>query len=920
MAAGLQGISCALFIYCMVLSLCKCDFKTTDFHLDSTIIAGRLSPGTTHDPFDIIQTGLPTIANQLMRYEALSYFIIRPEKRSRKEFRASRCLDRSINICHPNSLLFTVALLVCGDVHPCPGPGNLPSTSTRKASGLNFLYMNARSLKTVYQGRMSKLRDFEAILINCNHDCVCVTETWLNSTVDDAELSVPGYTHYRKDRSNINKTRGGGLLCAIKDSVLSTRREDLEPDDEILIVEMRPNASHKIAVILCYRSPDGDTGVFVRSVNAALTNITSQFEHIIVIGDFNLPKVKGCHSLVMAGISDCEQEFCDIFNDYFLSQLNHFPSRENCDNILDLVFTTHPDKVNDFYVSHESFNTDHKLLEFNICTQVKKLKKAPRFVYNFKRANFDIIRSILSNADFGIVYDAVNVNVAWSNFLDIFSNVIDRCIPKFKIKDPAAPGWIDAEVRHLQNKKKSAWKKAVASNLAQHWATFRKLRNTYKNLLTLKYKQYINNLGSTLADNPKRFWSFFRQKTKSKSLPQMVKNDNGQTATDAKDKATLFNAYFHSVLTPPKNYDALPHVVAYRHDMLGSISISESDVLVILNNLDVTKAIGPDGLSPRLLKECANQIVSPLSHLFNLSLSTKELPSDWLRANVVPIFKKKDKSCVENYRPVSLLCVCSKVMERAIFNTIFPAIQGELHHLQHGFVKGRSTVSQLLSVYQEVSCVLDKAGQVDLVYLDFSKAFDSVSHKLLLHKLQSFGFHSNLLEWFNSYLRNRQQRVVVEGSSSEWRPVVSGVPQGSVLGPLLFLLYINDMPSSVQHSTVALFADDSKCFKSIKNTSDCRLLQNDLDSLYSWSVEWDLSFNIQKCQTMSISRRKQCVNFDYNLNNSHLERTDSFRDLGVDISFDFVWNSQVSHITSKCNRKLGKIKRTIGYDARCRVS
>ena len=181
--------------------------------------------------------------------------------------------------------------------------------------------MNARSLKAIRRSRMSKLRDFEAILSNGTHDCVCVTETRLNSSVGDAELSVPGYTQYLKDRTN-NKTRGGGLLCVIKDSVLSTRRADLEPDDEILVVDIRPDRIHKIAVLLCYRPPDGDIGTFVTNINSTLIKISTYYDHVIVLGDFNLPKVKGCHDSVLINISNAEQDFCDTFNNVFLTQLN----------------------------------------------------------------------------------------------------------------------------------------------------------------------------------------------------------------------------------------------------------------------------------------------------------------------------------------------------------------------------------------------------------------------------------------------------------------------------------------------------------------------------------------------------------------------------------------------------------------------
>ena len=553
-------------------------------------------------------------------------------------------------------------------------------------------------------------------------------------------------------------------------------------------------------------------------------------------------------------------------------------------------------------------------------SKIQKIQNPARYVFNFKRANFDNVRSALSASNFSEVYVAPDVDSAWTKFKGIFMNVINKYIPTVKIKDCSAPAWIDAEVRHLRNKKETAWRRAKREDSPESWASFRKLRNRLKNMIHDKHTDYINSFGTTIEDNPKRFWSFFRSKTQTRSLPQVVKNQS-TSASDAREKAQLFNSYFYSVFTHPADNPVLPDIPTFEHESLGNIQIEELDLLDILNDLDISKATGPDGISPRLLKECAVEIVSPLCHIFNLSLTSGKLPKDWSRANVVPVFKKGDKQLVENYRPVSLLCICDKIMERAVFNIVFPHIFNRIHHLQHGFVKGRSTSTQLLSVFHEISSIMDGAGQVDMLYLDFSKAFDSVSHNLLIHKLQSFGFHSILLNWFRGYLSNRMQRVVIDGSNSDWLPVVSGVPQGSILGPMLFLCFINDMPSSAHNSTMALFADDSKCFRSINSISDCQLLQTDINSLFDWGMKWDLHYHPSKCQIISMTRRtKHAVDFDYKMNGVVLERTSCIKDLGVDISCDLVWDQHINRVVSKCNKKLGMIKRAIGFHAPEKIS
>ena len=210
-----------------------------------------------------------------------------------------------------------------------------------------------------------------------------------------------------------------------------------------------------------------------------------------------------------------------------------------------------------------------------------------------------------------------------------------------------------------------------------------------------------------------------------------------------------------------------------------------------------------------------------------------------------------------NYRPISLLCIISKVLERCIFNHCFPFFKSHIHNLQHGFIQGRSTVTQLLAVYHDMLDTLASGQEVDVIHPDFSKAFDKVSHNLLLNKLNGHGIGGPLLQWFDSYLSHRCQRVMLEGEFSDWLPVTSGVPQGSILGPLLFIIYANDMPDcSSGESKLALFADDSKLFRSMSSRSSSATLQSDLNSLFQWSENWKMSFNISKCQVLHMSRKR----------------------------------------------------------------
>ena len=345
---------------------------------------------------------------------------------------------------------------------------------------------------------------------------------------------------------------------------------------------------------------------------------------------------------------------------------------------------------------------------------------------------------------------------------------------------------------------------------------------------------------------------------------------------------------------------------------LTNITITVEGVKKLLLSLDPTKAPGPDSLSPRVLKEIAVELAPALTLLYQTSLNTGIVPSDWRTANVSPVFKKGERYKPENYRPISLTSILCKQMEHIMVSNIMTYCENNsiLCHQQHGFRRGHSCETQLLGFVDEVSKNLESGAQEDLLVLDFSKAFDKVSHSLLTHKLHQYGISGNINKWIKAFLSDRKQTVVVNGASSEYVSVESGVPQGSVLGPTLFLLYINDLPDGLT-STPRLFADDTACHKKVKNSNDQSSLQNDLDKLADWEKRWKMSFHPQKCSVVHMTRRLNSDIYPYHLHGHELGKEENVKYLGLTINRRLDWTPHIDNIVAKANRTLGFIRRNI---------
>ena len=281
--------------------------------------------------------------------------------------------------------------------------------------------------------------------------------------------------------------------------------------------------------------------------------------------------------------------------------------------------------------------------------------------------------------------------------------------------------------------------------------------------------------------------------------------------------------------------------------ILETIDISLETLTKNLKSLNISKASGPDGINARILRETADQLAPALKIVFEKSLGEGVLPHQWKEAHVVALFKKGAKRDANNYRPVSLTAICGKLLEKIVRDNIVKSLesQGLIHKDQHGFRGGRSCCTQLLEVMEVWTRWFDLGLPWDTIYTDFSKAFDSVPHQRLLNKIHAYGIRGKLLKWIESFLSDRKQRVVLGNQKSNWEPVTSGIPQGSVLGPILFTIFINDMPEVVE-SLMKLFADDAKIFKAIKSFKDISVIQEDINKLLKWSTKWQLPLNINK--------------------------------------------------------------------------
>ena len=733
----------------------------------------------------------------------------------------------------------------------------------------------------------------------------------MNDSITNNEILPIDFVIYRKDRVS----RGGGVMMAVHFSISS--KPISSPDTlELIVVEMK-----QISCTVCtvYVPPNSDLE-YMSSLVSFLSTLSSS-TNLIVMGDFNSPDINWA---MLCGSSPSSNALCEFVFSNGLVQLvteaTHIKG-----NTLDLVLTNIPDVFMNVSVNsiNHIINTDHLLISFtlkNYSVSLSSSQKKSHYIMDYNNMDLDGLCDYLLDFDFSSILALRDVEETWSSLKSVLTTALDLFVPKKKVPSKKSPVWFNSSIRHHLNRVHTLRRKVKSVHSDNNCKKLVAEEQLLKDLMQKSRDEYEYNLVHSYAKNKdNKIYKYVNSLLKRSSLPSTMYLGDLSASSDS-EKAALFNGFFESVYHKQSDLTSFDNVHIDTTNTLSEINITYHDVYSALVDLDPNKAMGIDAIGPKILKYCVLALYIPIHHLFNLCLSHTCIPAEWKVHRIVPIFKSGDRSHISNYRPISLLCTISKVLETIIYDKVIIFLYGSISVNQFGFLQGHSCLQQILSFLNNVYNNYDNKTQTDVLYLDFRKAFDSVSHSHLLCKLKMMGITGSLWNWFEAYLSTRQQCVAIGNQLSDLLPVSSGVPQGSILGPLLFLIYINDIPSVVNYSSLFLFADDTKCCRSISRNPDSSLLQKDLSALCTWCSNWNLTFNDSKCTLLSIRGKNfSTTSATYVIDDKPVKSVNFQKDLGIVLTSDLSWNEHYSHISAKAYKSLGLIKRIFGNNKQVSV-
>ena len=763
---------------------------------------------------------------------------------------------------------------------------------------------------------------------------IAVVESWLKPFITDAQLNIENYNVYRSDRK-LSKN-GGALLYTHKDIIIdSSYSFDDNTCNGVVCFSKKSNCF----IISVYRPPGSSEQSFSDLLNFLDNCITQHnaFEklNIYIFGDFNFPKV--CWNN-LNDVSHKSKDLVNLFNfldTHLLTQYITESTRNS--NLLDLFFSNCPSFVNFSDIVDVSYS-DHRLIKifnthFSPLSKVVTSKSQIEFsgpdfsVLNLTKTNFELVNKELSDVN----WDEV-VSVPIDDFPGVLRNVVFQILSKhstFNITNKRKSRCkfsknLDAITKKMQKmRKKLKFSLCSSKNRVAFSDKIKKLHDLKKQIIFDKKLFHENKAINKIKHNSKFFFKYVNRFRKSSSSPNIFMDKNNNAVTDPKLMADMLQDQFRGVFSSPLADSKLDANLKFNVPSFNPIppfEINNSDVCAAIDEMKFDASCTHQDIPAVVFKRCKSSLCKPLKLFFNKSFNEGQIPLIYKKQTVIPLHKKGPKTVPENFRPISLTSHVIKIMERILRKKFMLHLEDNnlINFSQHGFRENRNCCTQLISHINQILSNSIQTNETDCLYLDYSKAFDKVDHGLLIKKLERYGITDKYLKWVSNFLKDRVQVVYLNNTYSYPAVVKSGVPQGSVLGPLLFLIFVNDLPQTISNSNTHIlsFADDTKIASKVSNVNDKINLQRDLDNIIKWSISNNMELNNKKFELVSHKLYPDSSNqklikqlpffncsISYNISkNEVILPSEYVRDLGVYIDSKLNWTFHYSLVTKKAKQ------------------
>lgn len=780
---------------------------------------------------------------------------------------------------------------------------DLPKLS---GAGVSFVHLNTQSI-------FSKIEELRLIAYDTQPDVLCISESWLNQKTPDGFININGYYANRLDRQT--GKRGGGLVTYFRNnvfegvsgkySVLCTSNEDIE----LQVFELKVRNIQKMIIMNVYRPPSGKVDSFIDTLSSTLQAVEKLHEFdVFILGDCNLA-YNQTNNPSYRKLKQLEIRFG-------LRQIITDPTRINSSvaNILDLIFT------NSTYISDcgtwEINISDHQPV---YAIRKKERTKQPKVVIecrSFKNYIKSDFQQDLQEHNWDNFFLLENPEDAWCFLYETILYYANRHCPytKFTAKN-SQPEWINQEVLEQLKERDRVYRMAKRSDSIELWNQVKKLRNYCNNLIRKAKNEYVILQLEESSGDSKKFWrvinSTFTPSSSQSQCTISLCDPVTKLPVPHNDCPNYMNEFL--VAAGPKLACAIPNIpfiATFNRFMtrLKLTRITVEETVKVIDQICISKSSAVAKLTSRVLKDAFLAIPIHLNFVYNLSIDTGIFPESWKKGNVVLIPKEGSRSDPNNYRPISLLPLPGKMLEKLIHSRLYTFLESNhiLTTKQGGFRPGFSTTLTATSLITDILEAHNVGSLTAAVFVDLRKAFDTIDHVILLRKLHDYGICNSALHWFESYLTHRQQRTMVNGIFSDFQFITHGVPQGSVLGPVLFLLYINDVTQVINQNLIHLYADDTVLYMPGNNSLLVQTqLQACLDTFVKWCKMNKLTINTKKTKSLTFFHNpNQGSECSFTVDGQRLESVTSYKYLGYVLDKNLNYNLMMTQLVNKMNYKI----------------